>query len=236
MSSSHARIPAAGPDGAGRDTKDRLLDAALRLFGERGFEGTTLRAVARHAGTSVSAANYHFGSKEALLQAALLRRLEPLNGRRLEALDALERRAGGEPVALEAVVDAFLRPGFEVDRRFGGDRATFRNVAAQLYTDPHDTMISLKSRLFEPVIARYVDALARSLPERSREELALDFEFLIGVMIHAISGHARSAVEGSRAPVVPDDHLLRRMVCFTCAGLRTRSEPPVVTPHDEGAA
>ena len=56
------------------DTKERLLDAAERLFAERGFEGASLRAVTQAAGTSVSAANYHFGSKEALLGRTLLRR------------------------------------------------------------------------------------------------------------------------------------------------------------------
>ena len=43
------------------DTKERLLDAAEHVFAERGFEGTSMRAVTQAAGAAVSAANYHFG-------------------------------------------------------------------------------------------------------------------------------------------------------------------------------
>ena len=92
-------------------TRERLLDAAERLFAERGFEGTSLRAVTQAAGASVSAAHYHFGSKEALLHATLLRRVEPVNRARLARLGALEERGG--PVALEALLDCFLRPALE---------------------------------------------------------------------------------------------------------------------------
>ena len=68
-----------------RDTKQRLLDAAELLFATHGFEGTSMRAITQAADTSLSAANYHFGSKQALIEAALVRRIEPLNRRRLEA-------------------------------------------------------------------------------------------------------------------------------------------------------
>ena len=48
------------------DTKTRLLDAAERLFAERGYEGSSMRAITKEAGASVSSANYHFGSKDGL--------------------------------------------------------------------------------------------------------------------------------------------------------------------------
>lgn len=49
-----------------RDTRERLLDAASALFAATGLHGTTVREIARAAGANVAAANYHFGSKEAL--------------------------------------------------------------------------------------------------------------------------------------------------------------------------
>jgi AcrR family transcriptional regulator len=231
LSSSDARDPVRAPTGGARDTKQRLLDAAERLFAEHGFEGTSMRAVARDAGTSVSAAHYHFGSKEALLRRALQRRIEPLNRRRLENLDAAERLAGEAPVELERLVEAFLRPAFDADREAGADRAPFRQLAAQLYSDPHATMTALKLSLFEPVARRFVEALARALPDRSHEELGLDLQFVIGVMIHTITGHARGEAEGEDVPAVADEDLLRRMVCFTAAGLRAKSAAPAARTH-----
>jgi len=207
-------------DRSQRDTKQRLLDAAERLFAEHGFEVTSMRAVTQAAATCVSAANYHFGSKEALLQAALVRRLEPLNQRRLEALDALEAAAGDEPVAVEALLEAFLRPGYEAQRDAGDGRLPFRSIAARLYTDPHERVSSLKAEIFGPVAARFIDALAESLPDRTRDELVLDFQLFIGLMVHAIIGRTRVEAEGEGLAPLPDDWVLQRMVSFAAAGLR----------------
>ncbi len=57
-----------GATGKGRKTRARILDAALDLFRENGFEGTTMRAVARRAGVSLGSTYYYFASKEHLIQ------------------------------------------------------------------------------------------------------------------------------------------------------------------------
>ena len=49
-------------------TRDAIVSAALALFRERGFEGTTMRAVAERAGVSVGNAYYYFSSKDELVQ------------------------------------------------------------------------------------------------------------------------------------------------------------------------
>jgi AcrR family transcriptional regulator len=53
----------------GEQTRTRILEAALSLFMERGFEATTMRAVAEEAGVSLGNAYYYFESKEELVQA-----------------------------------------------------------------------------------------------------------------------------------------------------------------------
>lgn len=55
------------------ETRDRILDAALRLFRERGFEQTTMREVAIEAGVATGAAYYYYRSKEDLVMAFYLR-------------------------------------------------------------------------------------------------------------------------------------------------------------------
>jgi AcrR family transcriptional regulator len=50
-------------------TRDLIVETALRLFRERGYEATTMRAIAAEAGVSVGNAYYYFASKEALVQA-----------------------------------------------------------------------------------------------------------------------------------------------------------------------
>lgn len=57
---------------AGEDTKRALLDAAKRLVVERGYGGASVRELAAVAGTNIGAVNYHFGSRENLLNEAIL--------------------------------------------------------------------------------------------------------------------------------------------------------------------
>jgi AcrR family transcriptional regulator len=50
-------------------TRALIVETALRLFREHGYEATTMRAIAKEAGVSVGNAYYYFGSKEELIQA-----------------------------------------------------------------------------------------------------------------------------------------------------------------------
>lgn len=52
------------------ETRDRLVEAALREFAEKGFDGASTRAIAARAGVAQSAVPYHFTTKEALWKAA----------------------------------------------------------------------------------------------------------------------------------------------------------------------
>ncbi|HLM86652.1 MAG TPA: TetR/AcrR family transcriptional regulator [Solirubrobacteraceae bacterium] len=54
------------------NTKAALLDAAKRLVFERGYSGTSVRELAATAGTNIAAVNYHFGSREKLLNQATM--------------------------------------------------------------------------------------------------------------------------------------------------------------------
>jgi AcrR family transcriptional regulator len=53
----------------GEQTKALILNAALEIFHERGYDETTMRAIAKRAGVSLGNAYYYFGSKEHLIQA-----------------------------------------------------------------------------------------------------------------------------------------------------------------------
>src|ERR1700688_1674576 len=92
------------------DTKQRILDSAERLRAEFGFDSTSLRSIIADAQGNRAAIHYRYHSKEALLDAVILRRLEPLNRPRLHLSDACELAAGDKPATLEAVIEAFLAP------------------------------------------------------------------------------------------------------------------------------
>ncbi|MCK5341339.1 MAG: helix-turn-helix transcriptional regulator, partial [Desulfobulbaceae bacterium] len=66
------------------DTKHRILDAAERLFADKGYHNTSLRNITSAAKANLASVNYHFGSKEALISEVMDRRLAPINKIRTE--------------------------------------------------------------------------------------------------------------------------------------------------------
>ncbi|HNC68478.1 MAG TPA: TetR family transcriptional regulator, partial [Thauera aminoaromatica] len=102
------------PPAPTNDTRDRILDAAERLFVENGFDGTSMRMITGAANANLAAINYHFGGKDALVQEVFRRRLAALNARRLDELDRLEDEAAGAPLKPSRIVEAFFGTALEL--------------------------------------------------------------------------------------------------------------------------
>ncbi|HKY88129.1 MAG TPA: TetR family transcriptional regulator, partial [Pseudorhodoplanes sp.] len=65
-------------------TKERILSAAESLFAQFGFTGTSLRQVTSRADVNLAAVNYHFGSKENLVNEVFRRRMDDMSQARLD--------------------------------------------------------------------------------------------------------------------------------------------------------
>ena len=64
------------------DTRQRILDSAERLFAHHGVEATSLRTIIGDAKVNLAAIHYHYHSKDELLDAVLMRRIEPAKAAR----------------------------------------------------------------------------------------------------------------------------------------------------------
>jgi len=60
------------------NTASQLVSAAVALFSQHGYDGTSVRAITAEAGANLGAITYHFGSKEALYDAAFASVTEPI--------------------------------------------------------------------------------------------------------------------------------------------------------------
>ena len=90
------------------ETRTRILDAALALFRERGFERSTMREVAQSAGMAVGAAYYYFDSKDAIVLAFYARAQAEMSAGIAESLD--------RATTLEARLRAVIERKFEYFR------------------------------------------------------------------------------------------------------------------------
>ena len=89
------------------DTKEKILDTAERLFAEHGYAATSLRQVIAAAKVNLAAVHYHFGTKEELLDAVVLRKVAPVNAARMAWLERVEAEAGAGPLPVEHVLEHF---------------------------------------------------------------------------------------------------------------------------------
>lgn len=89
-------------------SRDRILESALRLFADHGYERTSIRMIAREAGISQGLMYNYFGSKEALLRAIFERSM-------VDVRASFERAAvGGAP---RARIEELVRSAFEIVRQ-----------------------------------------------------------------------------------------------------------------------
>ncbi len=79
-----------GGRGRGRSrseaTRGELMDAALTLFAEQGFAGTSIRQIAKTAGTNLASVSYHFGDKNGLYTAVLGRLYDDMRQQAVQSL------------------------------------------------------------------------------------------------------------------------------------------------------
>ena len=116
-----------------RETRERLLDTAERLFGELGYDGVGMRALAGEAKVNLGAATYHFGSKEALYIETFMRRFRPTNAERLRLLREAEAEAHGKPLRVEKIVDCMVRPPYLLGLKHSPDASAGRAAFPALW-------------------------------------------------------------------------------------------------------
>lgn len=207
------------------DTRERILDVAERLFMAYGYDGTSMRQITGEAGVNLAAANYHFGSKEALLQAVLGRRLDWLNAERLRILNAMESQAAGKPLKPSQIVDAF----FGTLLRMADDKArggiTFLRLLGRTLTEPSDFIRTFLAAEYREVLERYKAALFLALPDVPKAEIVWRFHFMLGATSYAIAGtDALRLITDWQIEEVDAvdrlDRLLPRLMSFLLGGLR----------------
>ena len=209
------------PPTAPLDTRDRILDAAEGLFVEHGFDGTSMRMITSAANANLAAVNYHFGSKDALVQAVFRRRLTALNQERLAELDRLEGEAGGTPLRPSGIVEAFFGTALRMaaDTEHGG--RSFMRLLPRTYNEPNAFVRQFLAEEYAEVMGRFLGALFVSLPEVPRAEILWRFHFMTGAMAFAISGLG-GLYELADLSATDDDpqRLLPRLMSFLLGGLR----------------
>jgi len=200
------------------ETRTRILDAAEELFMQQGFGGTSMRLLTSKAGVNLAAVNYHFGSKDALIEAVFRRRLDPMNTARIAALEVLE--TSGTPDA-DAIIRAFVGASLRMLEDAKGGGRNFIRLLGRTYTEPAKGIRHLIGQMYAPTMQRYKAALERALPHMPREELVWRMHFMFGTLAYTLAAtDTVQLIAGSKPEDRYDARLLEnRLTAFLASGL-----------------
>lgn len=214
--------------------KQRLLEAAEILFAERGFDAVSVRDMTTAAKMNVAAVNYHFGSRDGLVAAVMMRYVTPINEERLARLDAAERRWSGKTVPLEELLEALLRPLISQVRRSELSERLFCCLIGRTFSR-RDVFPPALEEQFRAVMERFMRAFGKALPEVPPEEWMWKIHFIMGSLLHTLA-HAewmdRLLPSGMVQPSL--EQTFNRLLRFALAGLREGTAEPAKAGGPQG--
>ena len=238
------------------DTRKRLLEATEWLFIEGGYEAMSLRQITARAGANLAAVNYHFGSKEALVQELLSQRLDRLNRERLQLLSACEQQ-NPEGLDVTTVLGMLFVPAFRLSHGSASGPA-FMRLLGRVYSDPSPFIRGYLQEHYRSISGRFFEAFSRALPALPRHELGLRLHFALKALSGMLAGEDMQELIASisKGETINDAELLARLISLISPILtapfgspeqirlidqvhqldrRTAviNDEPVVVPHDE---
>jgi AcrR family transcriptional regulator len=175
------------------DKREHILITAERLFGERGFDGTSVRDIAQSAGVNLAMISYYFGSKEKLLEAMIQFRSEYTYG----ILEELNKDQSLSPWdKIDRLVD------FYVDRIL--NNLPFHNIMHQEATafrneEIKERIIALKMRNLEQINKIIADGQEKKLFRR------VDIPMTVGTIIGTISTYTQSRAYSCNILAIRED-------------------------------
>jgi AcrR family transcriptional regulator len=198
-------------------TKDRILGAAEELFALQGFAGTSLREVTSRADVNIAAVNYHFGSKENLVNEVFRRRMDVMSAQRLQALQTALTERPGE---LEPVLAAFVEPALAMaqDRNGGG---AFIRVIARAYAEKNDALRKFLSDQYGHVLRDFAKAIAGCVPGLGKEALYWRLDFLSGALTYAMADFGLIKRPAGTSEAAHRERAARELIRFAAAGIRS---------------
>jgi AcrR family transcriptional regulator len=210
------------------DTIDRLLNTAERLFAERGYEASGVRALAAEAGVNLGAVTYHFGSKEKLYIETFMRHFRPVGASRLELLRRARAKAGINPLPVETIIDCLVRPPILTILK----HPHFPALLARNLFIPPPFMQGILEKEMQANLEEFVGELSKALPELPPAELRLRLLLSAGALL-MFAGRMRKTTRQTPGQPALLESALSELVRFISAGLRSSPSlrPKVIIPQ-----
>lgn len=204
------------------DTVDRILDAAEELFADRGFAETSMRMITGKAEVNLAAVNYHFGSKNALIQAVFARFLTPYTQVLEKSFDVLATVHSDVPPSLEAVLRSMMQSAVMMPHRNPQGLSIFMRLLGLAYSQSQGHLRKFLEREYSVPFGRFMRLLKEATPELSAVDRYWRIQFMLGAMAFTMSSsEALQDILQNKLGIHSDmQDIVERLVPFIAAGLK----------------
>lgn len=159
-----------------KDKEQHIIDAAEKLFAEKGYEGASVRDIAASAGVNMAMICYYFGSKEQLIQALFKERIGHI-GPQIENL--LKDNTTSPMQKVQILLDEYIASVFN-------NQLFYRIMAAEFATHNNTVLVALITKFYQhqaALIARLIkDGQQKKVFRRN-----VDVLFLLSTLVGTIS-------------------------------------------------
>jgi AcrR family transcriptional regulator len=162
--------------------KEQILEVAETLFAEHGYEGTSVRKLAKKARINVAMISYYFGSKEKLFQALVEYRARGTH----EKLRSLNKNEFDPMTKIEMLVDLYVDKIYD---NHSFHKILQREIALQQRSQMHEAIAE--------IMLRNVHEMRKMIEEGQRKKIfrkKIDIECTIASMIGTISQVTKSSM------------------------------------------
>ncbi|WP_427979727.1 TetR/AcrR family transcriptional regulator [Agarivorans sp.] len=200
-------------------TKSKILDAAERLFAERGFADTSLRLITSHAEVNLASVNYHFGSKKELIQAVLMRYLEQFMPLVDQAM--LQHLEAADAPNLKQVFSSFLNPLLEMNKVKKHGTAMFLLLLGRGYTDSQGHLRRFITHHFGEVLSHFQQAVRRAYPELSDSDIFWRLHFTLGTVVFTMASSTalKEIASADFNEDINTEALIKKVIPYLAAGV-----------------
>ncbi len=174
-----------------------ILDAAEKLFAQRGREGVTIRAVAHGADVDSALVHYYFEDIDGVFHAVFQRKSVVINAIRNKAMDNYLAEHGDD-LTIEGVFDVFLRPVFQAiaeNPKYWANYAAIVSYTVSLRRDYTSSSRfggrELMRETFDVAVQRFVDMLKTLAPDAPLEEIYWFYHHVAGSLALALAQTGR---------------------------------------------
>ncbi|MCL1077537.1 TetR/AcrR family transcriptional regulator [Parashewanella spongiae] len=198
------------------DTKSKILNAAEKLFAERGFSETSLRLITSKAEVNLASVNYHFGSKKELIRAVLARYLDAFMPSASASLSQLTESSN-----LNDVFSCLVQPLLDLDQLHTDGTSNFLQLLGRGYIESQGHLRWFITTHYQEPLMEFVHAVQTCAPHIPAAEMFWRLHFTLGTVVFTMaSSDALMEIAAADFKEQNDiEAVIRKLIPYMAAGV-----------------